>query len=90
MDNNLPTPVQPGSQNTPAYTPQAVQPVGQSPAAPVSTNPKLLLDQATAQIEQIVAATPSSPSDRAIQVQAVKAAYIKARYNLEIAAQQVQ
>ena len=88
--DNLPIPIQPEAQNMPAYVAQGVQPAGQSPTMPTSTDPKILLDQATAQVEQIVAATPLSPSNRAMQIQTVKAAYVKARYNIEIPAQPAQ
>ena len=74
----------------PAPPTQAVQPAEQGARAQTVTDPKELLGQATVQVEQIVVATPLSPSDRAIQIQAVKAAYIKARYNLEIPTQEVQ
>ncbi len=87
--NDLPMPIQQGQQNSPIPQPQGAQTVSPVAAMPPVADPKVLLERATAQIEQIVAVTPSSPSDRAEQIQAVKAAYIKARYNLEIGPQQV-
>lgn len=86
--DNLPMPIQSEENNAPVQLAQTAPPSGQNVAMPTASNPKTLLEQATAQIEQIVAATPMNPSERAVQIQAVKAAYIKARYNLEIAVRQ--
>lgn len=82
--NDLPIPVQQGQQNLPITQPSSEQ-VGTQPGAiSGAVDPKDLLERATAQIEQIIASTPSDPSQRSEQAQAVKAAYIKARYNLDV------
>lgn len=81
--NDLPAPVQQGQY------PPATQPGVASQSAPQSAvgntvTPKELLEKATTQVEQIVAGTPASPYERAEQLHAVKAAYVRALYNVEI------
>ena len=88
--NDLPIPI---TQQQEAGVAQQ-QPTGQAMETVASTpldskiDPKMALEQAMAQIEQIIAATPSSPADRADHIQAVKSAYIKAIYNLELEPEQ--
>lgn len=77
-------PVQQGQQNAPVPQPPIEQDAVQAEPTPGTTDPKELLERATVQAEQIIASTPSDPSQRAEQIQAVKAAYIKARYKLDV------
>lgn len=86
--NDLPMPIQSGQQNSPIPQPQSAQPVASTAAVASAADPKALLERAIEQVEQSIAGTPASPSDRAEQIQVIKAAYVKARYNLEIGPRQ--
>ena len=80
--DNLPQPMPGGA--VPVNNAVA-QPSIPSPAmAAVSqSDPKLLEADAVEQIEAAVLQTTTSPAERALQIHAIKTAYLKARYNIE-------
>lgn len=76
--NDLPIPT--GQAGTNQFAPPVI-----TQAVPqMSSDPKQLLDRAIEQVDQIIAQTVSDPSRRADEIQALKAAYLKARYNVEV------
>lgn len=66
----------------PADSAQANQlPTQANPSA--AADPKALQANAAEQIEAAILQTTTSPAERAQQIHAIKAAYLKARYNIE-------
>ena len=55
----------------------------QQVAPATTTDPKVLQANAVEQTEAAILQTTTSPAERALQVHAIKAAYLKARYNIE-------
>jgi hypothetical protein len=49
-----------------------------------SSDPKLLQEQAIEHIEAAILQTATNPGERAKQIQAIKSAYIKARFGVSI------
>jgi len=75
--NTLPD-VQGSSANADAVIPASV------PAQTgLMNDPKILLSQTIERVESIIAKTPNDPSTRAREIGLIKAAYIKARYNVD-------
>lgn len=85
--NDLPMPagdgqVAPGpiDATTTGQTPAVSQPVA---AQAASSDPKILQDAAVEQIEAAILQTTTNPAERAVQIHAIKAAYLKNRYNID-------
>jgi hypothetical protein len=58
-------------------------PAGMAPASPaLAGNPAALQDRATEQTEAAILQTTTNPAERAVQIHAIKAAYIKAVYGI--------
>lgn len=74
---DLPMPVAPAA-NSGVTDPAGTTPV--SPALP--GNPAALQDRAIEQTEAAILQTTTNPAERAVQIHAIKAAYIKAVYGI--------
>ncbi len=80
--SDLPNPVPANSGATPT---QPAQETSQATMQYSSVaDSKVLQNQAVEQIESIIAQTASSPAERAENIHAVKAAYAKARFNIDV------
>lgn len=80
-DLPIPQPTSPAAQNLNAAT-ASTPPTGTAAGSP--QNPDLLQDDAVEQIEAAILQTTTSPAERALQIHAIKTAYLKARYNIDI------
>ncbi len=76
-------PPQPGPQPVPNHAPA---PTNQGLAEDENSG-KVLLSQTVTQIEAAFAATANKPRQRALELQRIKAAYLKTKYNVELKAQ---
>ncbi len=86
--DNLPTPEQQGpSPMAQQTTPQESSPIAPAESVQATNDPGALLTQAIEQVESVIANTATSPSDRADQIHAVKAAYLNGAYNLNSSGQ---
>lgn len=71
------------SQNTQSPTPQ----VDVSAPSALGTDPKLLQAAAAQKVEAAILETTTSPVERALQIHAIKAEYLKTAYNIDINSQ---
>lgn len=64
------------------------QPLAQDAITTDSADSKALLAQTIAKLEKVIQATPNQPRIRAIEINRIKAEYLKTKYNVEIKLQQ--
>lgn len=83
--DDLPMPL-PQSISEPTSVPAAQLPAmsGNSPVSPDTADPKDLLSRASEQLDQTIAHTVLDPTQRAEEINSIKSAYLKARFNVEV------
>lgn len=81
IPNSLPQPVSTASSGDASLPVSQSVPI-QATAAISTTDTKVLLANATIQVEELVARTPTDPATRASEFALIKAAYIKAQYGM--------
>jgi hypothetical protein len=64
------------------------QPLGEDLNVGDIADPKLLLNQTIAKLQKVITATSSQPRIRSIEMNRIKAEYLKTKYNVEIKLQQ--
>ncbi|QQS20393.1 hypothetical protein IPL85_03050 [Candidatus Saccharibacteria bacterium] len=78
--NELPQPAPP----TPSSTAYSQQNAVAQPISPQAVDDKILQERATEQIESVVLQTATNPVERADNIHAIKEAYLKARFGIDL------